>query len=171
MDRNIAIFNLKVDIEGKSDIISDVFKTLADAEVNVDIIVHNRLSSNTKMSVGFSVGKETSKVHDALKYMDIEIAETNGLSKVSAVGLGMQSHPGVASRFFSTLSGVKIASHMISTSEIKISAVIHEDLADQAVKSSTRSSLTNKKEKVLTFSFLFSETSNDSDHAFDLFVS
>ena len=135
LDRNIAIFNLKVDIEGKSDIISDVFKTLADAEVNVDIIVHNRLSSNTKMSVGFSVGvNETSKVHNALKYMDLEIAETKGLSKISAVGLGMQSHPGVASRFFSTLSSVKIASHMISTSEIKISAVIHENVADQAVR-------------------------------------
>ena len=66
--------------------------------------------------------------------MNIEIAETNGLSKVSAVGLGMQSHPGVASRFFSVLSKNNISSHMISTSEIKISAVIAEDLADKAVK-------------------------------------
>ena len=72
------------------------------------------------MSVGFSVGvNETSKVHNALKCMDIEIAETKGLSKISAVGLGLDTS-GVASRFF-RLSSVKIASHMISTSEIKIS--------------------------------------------------
>ena len=172
LDRNIAIFNLKADIEGKSDIISEVFKTLAHAEVNVDIIVHNRLSSNTKMSVGFSVGvKEAQKVHNAQKCTNIEIAETKGLSKISAVGLGMQSHPGVASSFFRRYQTLKLQTYDFYIRDKNLSGDPHEDLADQAVRILHESSLTNKKEKVLTFSFLFTKTSNDANHAFDLIVS
>ena len=109
LDRNIVIFNLKVDIEGKSDIISDVFKTLADAEVNVDIIVHNRLSSNTKMSVGFSVGvNETSKVHNALKYMDLEIAETKGRARSQRLAWECSLIQGLQVAFFRRYQALKL---------------------------------------------------------------
>ena len=136
LDRNVTIFNLTSTLEDDSDAFSKVFEKLALEGVNVDIIVHNRLSSSTDMNIGFSTNKtDTSKVFKALEGMNVKIQETEGLSKVSAVGLGMQSHPGVASRFFSILAKGGIESHMVSTSEIKISAVIEESKADEAVKS------------------------------------
>ena len=140
--------------------------------MNVDIIVHNRLSSNTKMSVGFSVGvNETSKVHNALKYMDLEIAGNKRSEQDLSGWLGNAVSSRGCKSLFSTLSGVKIASHMISTSEIKISAVIHEDVADQAVRVLHEEFVKQIKKEGINLLFFISETSNDSDHAFDLFVS
>ena len=55
------------------------------------------------------------------------------MAKVSAIGLGMQSHPGVASKTFEVLSEAGIMIHMISTSEIKISCVVADSDAEAAV--------------------------------------
>jgi len=86
------------------------------------------------MSIGFSVSQaDSNKVYTALEGLEVEIEESKTMSKVSAVGLGMQSHPGVASRFFSTLAQSGINSHMVSTSEIKISAVIDAEQSHVAV--------------------------------------
>ena len=109
LDRNVTIFNLVKSLDEDSDGFSTVFEKLADEGVNVDIIVHNRLSSSTDMNIGFSTSKnEKSKVFKALEGLNVEIQETEGLSKVSAVGLGMQSHPGVASRFSQFLRKVEL---------------------------------------------------------------
>ena len=65
-------------------------------------------------------------------YQHIEVSCVENLAKVSVVGLGMISHPGVASKVFTTLAAGDIDIMMISTSEIKISCVVGGDRADAA---------------------------------------
>ena len=66
------------------------------------------------------------------EYQDLKI--NNGFSKISIVGAGMESNPGVASKMFEALYDADINIHMISTSETKISVLINTELADKAVQ-------------------------------------
>ena len=68
---------------------------------------------------------------DALNFKSVSVDES--LAKVSIVGAGMESHPGVASKMFEALFDAGINIHMISTSEIKISVLIDAKYADKAV--------------------------------------
>lgn len=140
LDRNVARITLDR-LPAKLDIIADVFKSIADHGINVDIIVHNKSEKRDCMRLGFTIGR--ADLDRACEYLeqwkqqiDPEIVmETEvGLAKVSAVGLGMQSHPGVASRCFAILASHNIEIHMISTSEIKISCVISEADAEKAAQ-------------------------------------
>ncbi|SMF66578.1 aspartate kinase [Pseudobacteriovorax antillogorgiicola] len=122
-------------------LVSGLFENIAEAGVNVDIIVHNRSDRRDAMRLGFSIGRsdlgKTLEILDAWKggvSAEPMIDHEEGLAKVSVVGLGMQSHPGVASRCFAVLSERDINIHMISTSEIKISCVISEGQADLAAQ-------------------------------------
>ena len=65
---------------------------------------------------------------------DLSIIENKNLAKVSIVGIGMKTHAGVAQKMFETLSQENININVISTSEIKISVLIKEDLTQKAVK-------------------------------------
>ena len=69
---------------------------------------------------------------DSLNYHHVKLDES--VAKVSVVGAGMESHPGVASKMFEALYDAGINIRMISTSEIKISVLIDSEYADQAVK-------------------------------------
>jgi aspartate kinase len=118
-----------------------VFQTLADANVNVDMIIQNKTQTNST-DISFTVFKN--ELAKALKVMKASakklgvkdvIADEN-VAKVSIVGIGMRSHSGIASKMFSTLAKNKINIDMISTSEIKISVVVAGDkgkLAAQAI--------------------------------------
>ena len=112
--------------------LANLFNTLADHKVNVDIIVQ-AVIDNVKPTVSFSIEKEdlanTIKVLEEHKeelgfsFADFEV----GLAKVSIVGSGMVSNPGVAARMFDRLQKEHILVKMISTSEIKVSVVVPQD--------------------------------------------
>jgi aspartate kinase len=109
-----------------------IFQTLADANVNVDMIIQNKTQTNST-DVSFTVFK-----NELIKAMKVVKANAKKLgvkdvvcdehiAKVSIVGIGMRSHSGIASKMFSTLAKNKINIDMISTSEIKISVVVAGD--------------------------------------------
>ena len=112
---------------------------IADANIDVDMIIQN-VGNDGTTDFSFTVNRaEYARAHELLK----EIASSmkargvvgdNKTCKVSAVGVGMRSHPGVASKMFQALSAEGINIQMISTSEIKISVVIEEKYLELAVR-------------------------------------
>ncbi|WML45594.1 aspartate kinase [Neobacillus sp. PS3-40] len=120
--------------------LSTIFTTLADHHINVDIIIQSTTESNmTNLSFSIKTDdlNETLNVledyKELLKYERIE-AE-NHLSKVSIVGSGMISNPGVAAKMFEVLAANQIQVKMVSTSEIKVSVVVEEKVMIKAVES------------------------------------
>ena len=116
-----------------------LFNKLAQYKVNVDIILQSVGRHGTK-DITFTVSHEqqddATKAIESMKsvfeYQDLKI--NNGFSKISIVGAGMESNPGVASKMFEALYDADINIHMISTSETKISVLINTELADKAVQ-------------------------------------
>lgn len=116
-----------------------IFKALAAANINVDMIVQN-VSAAGVTDVSFTVAKDdinkTKRTIEPL-VKDIKAAGLNfdgDIAKVSLVGVGMKSHSGVAYKMFDVLAANQINIEMISTSEIKISVAIRAKDADQAVR-------------------------------------
>ena len=115
-----------------------VFRALANAKINVDIILQSIGREDTK-DISFTVNKSDmasataalEQQRDALGYASISV--TDKIAKVSIVGAGMMSAPGVASKMFEALYDAKVNINMISTSEIKISVLVDEEEADRAV--------------------------------------
>ena len=116
-----------------------LFNKLAQYKVNVDIILQSVGRHGTK-DITFTVSHEQQddaiKAMESMKgvfgYQDLKV--DNSLSKISIVGAGMESNPGVASKMFEALYDADINIHMISTSETKISVLIETELADKAVQ-------------------------------------
>ena len=108
--------------------------------IEVDIIIQN-VSEDKTTDFTFTVkrekSQETKKILSNLskEFGGGEIELNEDISKVSLVGVGMKSHAGVAATMFKTLAEKNINIEMISTSEIKISVVVKENLAHEAVKS------------------------------------
>jgi aspartate kinase len=115
-----------------------VFKALADAHINVDMIVQN-VGHEGVANLTFTVPQtETAKARNALqpvlKEIGGEVAVDEKIAKLSVVGVGMRTHSGVAATLFEALAKAKINLELISTSEIKISVVIAKDAADEAAR-------------------------------------
>ena len=113
---------------------------IADANIDVDMIIQN-VSKDATTDFTFTVNKRDlkttleiidSKVKDAIHPR--EIISDDKIAKLSLVGVGMRSHAGVASKMFKTLSDEGINISTISTSEIKISIILEEEMLDLAVK-------------------------------------
>lgn len=127
------------DVPDKPGIAAKIFKALAKEEINVDMIVQN-ISRTRATDVSFTVmGTELKKTMTLAKKISDRIGAAGvtcdkDIAKVSIVGVGMRSHVGVAAKMFEALASKKINIEMISTSEIKISCVIHKRHADDAVK-------------------------------------
>ncbi|MFL5892188.1 MAG: aspartate kinase [Solirubrobacterales bacterium] len=115
-----------------------VFGALADANVNVDMIIQNEPgSANDKADLSFTVDAgDLGAASAALGGLDISerIETREQVGKVSVVGAGMRSHPGVAAKVFRTLGDNGINIEMIATSPIKISCVIDAAEIPQAVR-------------------------------------
>jgi len=120
----------------------NVFSRVAKKGVNVDIIIYDAPDKTGSASVGFSVpDSELHLVREVIETFKsetggtgLEMESLGGLAKISAVGLGMRSQSGVASRLFESLSRAEIEILMISTSEIKISCVVHADQAQKVMQ-------------------------------------
>jgi aspartate kinase len=120
---------------------ASIFRALADANCNIDTIIQNEPREEGRdAEVSFTIAAEDLRAAQiALEPIqaDLGISEIDtdpGIGKVSIIGAGMRSHPGVAAQVFETLAGEDINIEMISTSPIKISCVIRRDQVEQAVQ-------------------------------------
>jgi aspartate kinase len=116
-----------------------IFAALADADINVDMIVQNEpTAAGGRAEISFTVPREDLRVARAALQPLIgeaygELAAHEQMGKVSIVGAGMRSNPGVAARVFAVLAEEAINIDMISTSPIKISCVIAREHVERAV--------------------------------------
>lgn len=137
-DNNVARISI-VGLQDTPGIAFKLFNKLAQYKVNVDIILQSVGRHGTK-DITFTVPKDQAllakeaidSLEGSLNFQEVSIDET--ISKVSIVGAGMESHPGVASKMFEALCDAGINIQMISTSEIKISVLIDVKYADKAVE-------------------------------------
>ena len=136
------ISEAKLTIRGVPDrpgIAAIIFGTLADKPVNVDMIIQN-ISEDGHTDISFTVPKEDldtaqETVDSLVKDLDARGSACDpGVAKVTLIGAGMKSHPGVAASMFRCLSDAGINIEMISTSSIKISCVVDESKATEAVR-------------------------------------
>lgn len=137
-DKDIILISI-VGLKDTPGVAFKVFNQLGKRNVNVDIILQSVGRDGTK-DITFTVPKtQKSDAVEAieatkalLEYDDVIINEKVG--KLSIVGAGMETHPGVASKMFEALSDIGVNIHMISTSEIKISVLIDVNECDRAVQ-------------------------------------
>ena len=132
----------KVTVAGVPDhpgVAARLFRALAERDVNVDLIVQNT-SEQGHTDISFTVPRseaETSQlVCDGLaaEIGATEVQTDTEIARVSVVGAGMKSNPGVAATVFETLAAAKINIEMISTSAIRISCVVRQDRVEEAVQ-------------------------------------
>ena len=135
-EAKISLFGLP-DHPGVS---STIFGALADANVNVDMIVQSRARTPETVNLTFTTGRR-----DASRAADLtrasqgelgfeEVAVDEDVAKVSVIGVGMRSHAGVAQSMFKALADKGVNIQVISTSEIKISVLIDAAYAELAVR-------------------------------------
>ena len=133
----------KVTLQGVKDkpgVASAIFKPLYENNIVVDMIVQNISSDNSKTDITFTIKRDdlskTKKLIEQLKNsLDYDkFLSDDKVSKVSIIGAGMITHPGVAYKMFNALSSKNINIQVISTSEIKISVLVDEQNTKEAVQ-------------------------------------
>ena len=120
---------------------AEIFQACAVAEINIDMIVQNVSAVETGLTdISFTLPKTDGKVGvQALKRIQPQVGFASLLyddhiGKLSLVGAGMRSHPGVSATFFRALAEAGVNIEMISTSEIRVSVVTRDDQLDDAVR-------------------------------------
>jgi len=139
-DRSDAKITI-VGVPDRPGVAAAIFQTIADAQINIDMIVQNVSALTTGLTdISFTLPKSDGQVAvSTLKRIQKEIGFQNlifddGIGKISLVGAGMRSHPGVSATLFSALAEANVNIEMISTSEIRISVVVRENDLEKAVK-------------------------------------
>ncbi|KJR98961.1 MAG: aspartate kinase [Peptococcaceae bacterium BRH_c4a] len=136
-DLNVAKIGL-FDVPDKPGIAWKVFSSLANEHINVDMIVQSAMRDEIN-DISFTVATtDLKKALAVVERIKDEVGISgytwdDGVSKVSAVGAGMASNPGIAAMMFEALAGVGINLEMISTSEIRVSCIIKSDRTLEAV--------------------------------------
>ncbi|MCW2880361.1 MAG: Aspartate kinase [Sphaerisporangium sp.] len=138
----------KITVVGVPDKVGEaaaIFKTLADVEINIDMIVQNISAAATgRTDISFTLPSADGTVAvTALKRIQEQIGFEkilfdDQIGKVSLVGAGMRSHPGVTAKFFGALADAGVNIEMISTSEIRISVIVGQNDVDAAVTAAHR---------------------------------
>ncbi len=120
---------------------AEIFQAVADAEINIDMIVQNVSAVETGLTdISFTLPKTDGQVGvQALKRIQpavgfASLLYDDHIGKLSLVGAGMRSHPGVSATFFKALATAGINIEMISTSEIRVSVITRDDQLDDAVR-------------------------------------
>lgn len=134
----------KITVVGVPDKIGEaarIFQTLADAGVNIDMVVQNVSAAATgRTDISFTLPREDGQVAmSSLAKVESEVGYErllfdDQIGKVSLIGAGMRSHPGITSKFFAALAGAGVNIEMISTSEIRISVIVDATDVDTAVQ-------------------------------------
>jgi aspartate kinase len=138
-DKNEARVTL-TGLPDKPGTVAAIFAPLAEANINVDMIVQNVPRAGKRANITFTVPRASlARSVDTLEKLkaDIdfeEILTDTNIVKVSAVGVGMRSNAGIAAQMFTALAERNINVLAITTSEIKVSVLIHEDYAELAVR-------------------------------------
>ena len=133
----------KITVVGVPDRIGEaakIFKAIAEAGINIDMIVQNVSAVATgRTDISFTLPRDDgqSAMSTLQRWQESVGFESllydDRIGKVSLIGAGMRSHPGVTARFFGALADAGVNIEMISTSEIRISVVVDQDEVDQAV--------------------------------------
>jgi aspartate kinase len=120
---------------------AEIFQACADAEINIDMIVQNVSAVDTGLTdISFTLPKTDGQVGvQALKRIQpvsgfASLLYDDHIGKLSLVGAGMRSHPGVSATFFKALAETGVNIEMISTSEIRVSVITRDDQLDEAVR-------------------------------------
>ena len=136
LDKNQARVSLR-EVSDRPGVAAEVFTKLAEAQINVDMIIQNASTDGTT-NLGFTVPQsELESVRELISAFDHDIGSVDfdeAICKVSVVGVGMRSHSGVASSAFSAMAEANINIEMISTSEIKVSMIVDEKFGELAVR-------------------------------------
>ena len=134
----------KITVVGVSDKIGQaarIFETVAGADTNIDMIVQNISAVATnRTDISFTLPRTDgatamtalARLKDEVGYE--QLLYDDQIGKVSVIGAGMRSHPGVSAKFFSALADAGVNIEMISTSEIRISVIVDENAVDAAVQ-------------------------------------
>ncbi len=117
-----AVFEVETDDSAR------LFEALADASVNVDTVI--QIGSGFMFS---APQEDRAGAAGALDSLGVRWSEREGLGKVSVVGAGMKTHPGVAAKAFATLADLGVDSHFVSTSPIKIAFYVPRDDVERSV--------------------------------------
>jgi aspartate kinase len=126
-------------VPDKPGIAAKLFGAIADGNINIDLILQN-VAADGRNDISFTVPRDDlANTLDIVKPVSKEIGAqdlkvNDEVAKVSIVGVGMRSHSGVASRMFRALADAGVNITSISTSEIKISCLVDEAQADEAVR-------------------------------------
>ena len=133
----------KITVVGVPDKVGEaaaIFQAVADAETNIDMIVQNVSAAATnRTDISFTLPKtDGRRAMEALHAVQAQVGfeslrYDDSIGKLSLVGAGMRSHPGVSARFFSALAEAGVNIEMISTSEIRISVIVRAEDVDAAV--------------------------------------
>ena len=133
----------KITVVGVPDKVGEaarIFEALAEAQVNLDMIVQNVSAASTNLTdISFTLPRDDGQTAmTALARIQAEVGYDSLLyddqiGKVSLIGAGMRSHPGVTAKFFAALASAGVNIEMISTSEIRISVIVDEAQVDDAV--------------------------------------
>ncbi len=134
----------KVTVVGVPDKVGEaarIFEALAAAEINIDMVVQNVSAAATAVTdISFTLPRTDgqvamsalARIQDVVGYD--QLLYDDQIGKVSLIGAGMRSHPGITAKFFAALAGGGVNISMISTSEIRISVVVDEAQVDDAVR-------------------------------------
>jgi aspartate kinase len=139
-EAKVTIFH----VPDRPGIAATLFRALADDNVNVDMIEQN-VSTEGHTDISFTIPKdELSRTTDVVDKVVVEIEAgganyDDGIGRVSLVGAGMRTNPGVAAQMFETLAAENVNIEMISTSTIRISCVVRERDVERAVQALHRS--------------------------------
>ena len=127
-----------IGVEDKPGVAAGIFELLAKAAVNVDMIVQN-IAADGRTDMTFTIAKidlalALKTIEEDMEMSYEKVVTHENVAKISVVGIGMQSHAGVANTMFKTLADKGINIQVISTSEIKISVLIDADYTELAVR-------------------------------------
>ena len=126
-------------VPDKPGVAAQVFRSLADRDINVDLIVQN-VSDHGVTDISFTIPHDDIPHVEEITNQIVEELQAQGVSvdpqiaRVSVIGAGMRTNPGVAAKMFEVLASEEINIAMISTSAIRISCVVQESRAEDAVK-------------------------------------
>jgi aspartate kinase len=130
-----------VGVPDRTGVAARIFQALADNDLNIDMIVQNVSAAATGLTdISFTLPKADGaeattvlkKIQGEVGFASIQYDDTIG--KLSLVGAGMRSHPGVTATFFAAMADAGVNIEMISTSEIRISVIIRESDLERAAK-------------------------------------
>ena len=135
----------KITVVGVPDKVGEaahIFEVLAEAQINIDMVVQNVSSAATALTdISFTLPRTDgqtamtalAKLKDEVGYEQIQYDDRIG--KISLIGAGMRSQPGITAKFFKAIADTGVNIEMISTSEIRISVIVNGDGVDDAVTS------------------------------------